>query len=124
MPSRSTHRKLGIKLIQSNIRNLAPHVLGYCFQKFLECCTKTDLELECAGVLRALIWLILTFLPDLPELPSWRGGSLNDCNDKIVVLQCSRIDFHWYDAPLCVEDLYLHLILLVGRFGGRNEARK
>ena len=36
----------------------------------------------------------------------------------------TRIDFHRYDAPFCVEDLHLHLILLVSRFGSRDEAGK
>ena len=71
-----------------------------------------------------LIWTILAFLTAFLELSSWRGGSLNDCNNRIAVLRLSRIDFHLYDACFCVEDLYLHLILLVSRFGSRDEARK
>ena len=36
----------------------------------------------------------------------------------------SCIEFHRHDAPFWVEDLPLYLILLVSRFGSRDEARK
>ena len=42
-----------------------------------------------------------------------------------MVLQRSLVStFIGMTRLFCVEDLHLHLILLVGHFGSRNEARK